>query len=319
MERSEKRTPLQYVGLYVVGIIVGAANVIPGVSGGTMAFILGIYEELLDSIRRFASGRAVKMFATLKFKMAYRTLPWQFMSVLLLGIVSASVLLAPPLRWMLDNRVSLILAFFFGLVLASIITVLARLSKFDWRNILALCIGTAAGWLVVGLDAVNSPPDAWWYLTICGAVAICAMILPGISGSFILMLMGRYKDVLAAIEGVVHFDDFADSLLTLFWFIVGVVLGLASFARLLSWLFKRRRDLTIAALAGFMVGSLRKIWPWKLGDMLDGENVPPEIDGEFCAAVVLLIIGFALVMGIELAARRFERRAASKQSEDKVC
>lgn len=307
MENSKKRSPLEYVGLYVIGIVVGAANVIPGVSGGTMAFILGIYEELLDSIRKFASGSTVKMLAAFKLKEAYRTLPWRFLFVLLLGIVSASLLLAKPLKWMLENQVSFILAFFFGLVLASIITVLLRLSKFSWKLIPALAAGTAAGWLIVGLTAVQSPPEAWWYLVLCGAVAICAMILPGISGSFILMLMGRYKDVLAAIDGVVHRSNFGGSLLTLALFVVGVVLGLASFARLLSWMFKRWRDLTISVLAGFMVGSLRKIWPWKAGDVLENGNVLPQVDGCFWIAVALAVTGFALVVAIELVARYFER------------
>ena len=319
MGRSEKRTPAGYVWLYIVGIIVGAANVIPGVSGGTMAFILGIYEELLDSIRRFVSGSALKLYAAFKVREAFRTLPWPFMSVLLFGIVSASVLLAKPLKWMLENQVSFILAFFFGLVLASIITVMARISKFRWTLIPALGIGAAAGWLIVGLTAIQSPPDAWWYLVLCGAVAICAMILPGISGSFILMLMGRYKDVLTAIDGVVHRSNFGHSLLTLGLFVVGVVLGLASFAQLLSWMFRRWRDLTIAVLAGFMVGSLRKIWPWKAGDVLDNANVLPHLDGRFWIAVGLAVLGLVLVIAIELAARRFEKRAAvaaKKQSEE---
>ena len=314
METSKKRSPLGYVGLYVVGIIVGAANVIPGVSGGTMAFILGIYEELLDAIRRFASKDALKMFCPGKFKATARTLPWGFMSVLLLGVVSASLLLAPPIKWMLHYRLSFILAFFFGLVLASIITVMMRLSKFHWTLIPALAVGTAAGWLVVGLDAIQSPPEAPWYLIVCGAVAICAMILPGISGSFILMLMGRYENVLAAIEGVVHGENFGENLLTLILFVIGVVLGLASFARLLSWMFKRWRDLTIAVLAGFMVGSLRKIWPWKFGDV-NSDNILPQVDDErFWIAVVLAVVGFALVIAIEFAARRFEKRAAAVEN-----
>lgn len=316
MENTKKRSLPGYVGLYVVGIIVGAANVIPGVSGGTMAFILGIYEELLDSIRSFASGRAVKLLAGFKLKEAYRTLPWRFLLVVLLGIVSASVLLAKPLKWMLENQLSFILAFFFGLVLASIITVLVRISKFDWTLIPALVFGAAAGWLIVGMTAIQSPPDAWWYLVLCGAVAICAMILPGISGSFILMLMGRYKDVLAAIDGVVHRSNFGGSLLTLVLFVVGVVVGLASFARLLSWMFKRWRDLTIAVLAGFMVGSLRKIWPWKIDDDLEKLNRLPQLDGRFWLAVALALAGFALVVVIEFAARHFEKQRKSVKSAE---
>ena len=321
MEKSEKRTLGGYLWLYVVGVIVGAADVIPGVSGGTMALVLGIYEELLDSIRRFASGRTVKMLASFKLKEAYRTLPWPFMAVLLLGIASASVLLAKPLTWMLTHRVSFILAFFFGLVLASIITVLMRIPKFSWRLIPGFVFGAAVGWLIVGMKMIQSPPEAWWYLVLCGAVAICAMILPGISGSFILLLMGRYVTVMAAIKNIFHRDAFLASLQTLALFTVGVVLGVASFSRLLSWMFKRWRDLTIVVLAGFMLGSLRKIWPWQDGDILKGRtvNALPRIDGGFWIAVLLAVAGFVLVMAIELLARRFERRAASKQSEGTVC
>ena len=315
MEISKKRSPLGYVGLYIVGVIVGAANVIPGVSGGTMAFILGIYEELLDAIRRFASKDALRMLWPGKFKAAARTLPWGFMSVLLLGVVSASLLLAPPIKWMLHYQLSFILAFFFGLVLASIITVLLRLSKFNWVLIPALAAGTAAGWLVVGLEAVQSPPEAHWYLVVCGAVAICAMILPGISGSFILMLMGRYENVLAAIDGVVHMEDFGENLLTLLLFVIGIVLGLASFARLLSWMFRCWRDLTIAVLAGFMIGSLRKIWPWKFGDVNSDNTLPQVGDERFWIAVSLALAGFALVIVIELVARRFEKRGGAVQAE----
>lgn len=310
MKKSGKRSAAGYLGIYLAGLVVGAANVIPGVSGGTMAFVLGIYEELLESIRAFTTAGTWKMLFSFRLRQAFRTLPWPFLLWLLLGIVSASVLLAKPLKWMLENRLSLILAFFFGLVLASIITVLVRVSKFSWTLVPALVVGTVLGWLVVGFTAIQSPPEAWWYLVLCGAVAICAMILPGISGSFILMLMGRYERILGAIDGVVHRNDFGGNLLTLVLFVVGVVLGLASFAQLLSWTFKRYRDLTIAVLAGFMVGSLRKIWPWKSGDV-DSGNILPRIDGSFWIAVALLVAGFVLVMAMELLARHFEKRAAA--------
>ena len=311
MENPVKRSGVGYLGLYIVGLIVGAANVIPGVSGGSMAFILGIYEELLNAIREFSSPRCIRMLCSFKLKEAYRTLPWPFMLVLLLGILSASALLAKPIKWMLEHELAFILAFFFGLVAASVITVLARLSKFSFPLIPGLVAGTAVGWWVVGLTAVQSPPDSWWYLMLCGAVAICAMILPGISGSFILVLMGRYKDVLGAIENLVNRVEIGPSVLLLAIFSVGVVLGLASFAQLLSWTFKRYRDLTIATLAGFMIGSLRKIWPWKIDGVLDNANTLPPIDGRFYAAVGLLVLGFVLVMAIEVAARYFEKRQKS--------
>ena len=292
MKNSEQRSVLGHVGLYVIGLIVGAANVIPGVSGGSMAFILDIYEELLNAIRSFTSVGNWKLVFTGKFRQAAKAMPWAFMVILLLGVLSASVLLAKPIKWMLENELAFILAFFFGLVAASVITVLLRLSKFRLSLLFWLALGTAAGWLVVGLTAVQSPPDSWWYMVLCGAVAICAMILPGISGSFILMLMGRYKDVLGAIENLTRRTDLGASVLTLALFTVGVVVGLASFAQLLSWTFKRYRDLTIATLAGFMVGSLRKIWPWKAGDLLENGNVLPRIDNRFYIALGLLVIGF---------------------------
>ena len=316
MENPKKRSFSGYVGLYVAGIIVGAADVIPGVSGGTMAFILGIYEEMLNAIRSFASVRTVRMLGTFKVKEAYRSLPWQFVLVLLLGVGSAAVLLAKPITWMLEHRLSFILAFFFGLVAASVITVLCRVGKFKVLLIPGLVAGTAVGWWVAGLtEGMQSPPDSWWYLVLCGAVAICAMILPGISGSFILMLMGHYKTVMKAIDGLKSFKDVSDNLMTLGFFFLGIVLGLASFAQLLSWMFKRWRDLTIVVLAGFMIGSLRKIWPWKVGNDFKAGNVLPQIDGQFWIAVALAVAGFALVVAIELAARYLEKRQNKKSAD----
>ena len=137
------------------------------------------------------------------------------------------------------------------------------------------------------------------------------MILPGISGSFILVLMGRYKDVLGAIDNVLHRVEFGHSVLLLVLFTIGVVLGLASFVRILSWTFKRYRDITIVTLAGFMIGSLRKVWPWKIDGLLENGNTVPQIDGRFYIALGLLVVGFVLVMAIEVAARYFEKRQSS--------
>ena len=316
MKKKGSRSAVGYLGVYLAGLVVGAANVIPGVSGGTMAFVLGIYEELLDSIRSFTTAATWKMLLSFRLRQAYRTLPWPFLLWLMLGIMSASVLLAKPITWMLKYRLSLILAFFFGLVAASVVTVLLRLSKFSLPLIPALLSGTAVGWWVAGLtEGMQSPPDAWWYLVLCGAVSVCAMILPGISGSFILMLMGPYYRIMGALGGLADTARLAENLTTLGLFAVGVVLGLGSFAQLLSWTFKRYRDLTITVLAGFMVGSLRKIWPWKVGDAIENANTLPRPDGDLVWALGLLLFGFALVVVIELVARHFEKKRPAEPVE----
>ena len=316
MQIPKKRSATGYFGVYLAGLVVGAANVIPGVSGGTMAFVLGIYEELLDSIRVFTTADTWKMLLTFKWGRAYRSLPWPFLLWLMVGVMSASVLLAKPITWMLAHRLPLILAFFFGLVAASVITVLSRLSKFCFALIPALLFGAAVGWWVAGLtEGMQSPPEAWWYLVLCGAVAVCAMILPGISGSFILMLMGPYYKIMGALGKLSSFENIGENLMTLGVFAVGAVLGLGSFAQLLSWTFRRYRDLTITVLAGFMVGSLRKIWPWKVGDVMENANTLPRLDGGFGLALGLLIFGFVLVVAIELAARYYEKQRLNKPVE----
>ena len=313
MADRSKRSWFDYAGLFFSGFLVGAANVIPGVSGGTMAFVLGIYEELLESIRAFTLVDTWKMLLRFRIRQACRTLPWPFLLWLLLGIAAASLLFAKPITWMLTHRLPFILAFFFGLVAASVITVLCRLNKFRLALIPALAAGVAVGWWVAGLtEGMQSPPEGWWYLVLCGAVAVCAMILPGISGSFILMLMGRYYDIMGAIGGLTTFKEIGANLWTLLWFIVGIVAGLASFVQLLSWTFRRFRDLTIAVLAGFMVGSLRKIWPWKVDDAMQNANTLPQLDRDFYIALAWLAAGFALVLVIEFTARRFEKKSVQQ-------
>lgn len=310
---ERRRRPLrEYIKLFFCGAIMGAADVVPGVSGGTMAFILGIYNELLDSIREFLSPRTVKM--VLKFRVGemYRTLPWPFLLALALGILGAIVLFATPIKWMLENRLVLILSFFFGLVLGSAATVLRQVEKWDAWRIAALILGAAAGFLIVGLPVLASPPAGKWYLVLCGAVAICAMILPGISGSFILLLMGRYDYVLNAVHEIKTRTNLSANLLTLALFCCGIVVGIAFFVRLLSWLLKKYHDLTVAVLIGFMLGSLRKVWPWKANDVLNNANVMPAFDSGLLTAIGLVLAGFFLVLVIEFAARKIESRQQEK-------
>jgi putative membrane protein len=210
---------------------------------------------------------------------------------------------------MLENKPVLLWSFFFGLVVASIFTVIKRVKQWGVSTIVAAIIGAIAAFFIVGLVPTQTP-DTSWFLFLSGFIAICAMILPGISGSFILVLLGKYQDVLSAVND--------RDILTLFFVAAGAAIGIVTFAQVLSWLFKRYHDVTVAVLIGLMVGSLRKIWPWKetLRTMLDrhGEPIPVEQinvwpqawSSEVTIALILAIVGFVLVFVLDWWASRSE-------------
>lgn len=289
------RTVRQHLYLLITGVTMGAADVVPGVSGGTMAFIMGIYEELVDAIKSF-NWEVIKRLIGLRPRAALDAIPWQFLLVLGLGILSAFFTLARPISWLLDNRPVLLYAFFFGLILASI-TAVAR--QIDWSPMALICllVGTVVAYNVVGLVPVEMPQTAL-VLFLSGMAAITAMILPGISGSFILLILGQYKFVIDSIkEGAV---------LGLVPLALGCVVGILGFVRILSWLLKNYNQWTIAVLVGFMVGSLRRIWPFKVtleetmsrnGQLipLRQANVLPEVDATLWLALGLCVTGFVVV------------------------
>lgn len=309
---NSQRTIKDYLVLAAKGFSMGAADVVPGVSGGTMAFILGIYEELLDSIRAFLSPAAFMLVIKLKWKEAFNTLPWPFLLTLFTGIMTAIFTLAKFLEWMLNNRPELLWSFFFGLVAASILTVIKRVKNWNAAAFVAVIVGAIAAWIIVGMVPAEMTHNPL-FLFVSGFIAICAMILPGISGSFILVLLGQYEYILSAVNN----RDF----ITLALVAAGAVVGLGTFAQVLGWLFKRYHDVTVAVLIGFMAGSLRKIWPWKEtlsfmtdrhGEMVPIEQInvlPPGLTSEVMLAILLAIIGFALVMAIEYVGTRKEKVA----------
>jgi len=295
---TPKRSLFDYLVLASKGFCMGAADVVPGVSGGTMAFILGIYEELLDAIKSF-NVRSLRLILTLKTKAFFQAISWKFLLALGLGILTAIFTLARLLAWLLHNTPVLIWSFFLGLILASVVAVSRRVQSWRFTTWISLAAGLIGIYLLVGL-VPGTTPNEIWFLFISGAVAICAMILPGISGSFILVLMGKYQYILEAVN--------QRDVLVLFTVAAGAAVGIAAFSRLLSWLLLRYHDLMVAFLTGLMLGSLRKVWPWKktLESIMDrhGDSVPiieanvfpDSFNGEVIAALALITAGFLVVL-----------------------
>ena len=312
-QQPAPRSLIDYVGLAAVGFVMGASNIVPGVSGGTLALILGIYEELIDSIRAVLNREALKHLLRLRIVQALKLVPWQFLLSVAIGVFAAVFTVSYFLEWVLEHYPSLLWAFFFGLVLASIFTVSRRLQNWGIAPMLGLVVGAVATYVIVGLVPVQTP-NTWWFLFMSGALAIPAMVLPGVSGAFILVLLGKYQYLLSAVTN--------RDLVPLLWVIAGAGIGIVTFAQVLGWLFKRYHDVTVAVLIGMLVGSLRKIWPWKetVEYILDrhGSEIPTKqinilpsaFGGQVGLAVVLAILGFILIWGINTWANRRERDEA---------
>lgn len=280
----------------------GAADVVPGVSGGTIAFISGIYEELINSINQ-VNLKTLKLLKTGGFGAVWKSINGNFLISLLIGIAISIISLAKIIRHVLETQPILIWSFFFGLVLASIFFVAKQITRWNLGSIILLLTGAFIAYFITTLTpqtAVISYP----YIFLCGALAICAMILPGISGSYILLLLGVYKPVLDAI----HYRDFK----ILGVLMAGAVVGILSFSRLLKWLFDHYQNLTLATLTGFIIGSLNKIWPWKVilqSEIIEGklkilqeESISPlnfQGDNQLLFAVILSGIGFLFIIFLE--------------------
>ena len=301
------RTAKDYLVLVSKGIAMGAADVVPGVSGGTIAFITGIYEELINSIKS-VNIKAIKLLLSFKIAEFWKTINGTFLVSVLLGIGISVFSLAKGLKYLLDNHPVLVWSFFFGLIVASAIYVAKSITKWN----IATIVSGIAGIVIAYFITVITPAEAnttYWFIFLSGAIAICAMILPGISGSFILVLLGMYKFILDAVGNL--------QIAVILVFLVGAAIGIITFSNVLSWLLKKYHNQTIAVLAGFMVGSLNKVWPWKKitetftdrhGEVkpLVEVNVLPgtyeQITGNnafLVGAIILAIVGFSLIFVIE--------------------
>ena len=293
--------------LFLKGIGMGAANVIPGVSGGTIAFITGIYERLVNCINNIDS-QAVKMLFKGRFKELWKHIDGNFLLWIVAGVAVATLSLAKLMLFLLQNHPIQTWAFFFGLIIASSILMLSGLK--NWKTVDAICLvcGVILGIFICTLSPVESP-DNLLYIFLCGALSICAMILPGISGSFILLVMGKYEYIMSAIDGFLHFNLY--SMLVLAVFLIGCICGILAFAKFLHWLLGKWNRQTLVVLSGFVLGSLVKVWPWNsyssAPDPLTGEVPGLHIPG----AVLWCLAGIILVLGLEMLGKLFKSKDSS--------
>lgn len=304
----------------------GAADVVPGVSGGTIAFISGIYQELIDSI----NGINLSLLKTLKkegLKVAWKQANASFLVSLLFGIAISVLTFSKIITHLLDTEPILVWSFFFGLIIASILLIWKQITNWKIISIAALIFGIILTYYITIARPVSSP-DSYPYIFISGFIAIIAMILPGISGAFILLLMGSYETIIGTInqfrEGItqMNMEVLSTAMLKLGVFAIGAIIGLKSFSKILHWMFEKHKNTTLALLIGFMIGSLNKVWPWK--EVLEtrmnshGETVsfleksilPQDFigDAQVITAISLSLVGFLVIYGIEKVAARLGKK-----------
>lgn len=311
----------------VKGACMGAADVIPGVSGGTIAFIMGIYDEFVGSLASI-NGEALKLLLKGRFSAFWKHINGSFLLSLVAGIGISVIALAGLMQMLLSDFPIQTWAFFFGLIVASSIFIIRGISGWKLRDGLLLILGVALGAVICTLSPTQTP-DGLWFIFLSGALAICAMILPGISGSFILLILGKYQYIMGCISGLVSGVDFTRNLLILGVFGLGAIIGILSFTRFLHWLLARWKKETMIVLAGFIIGSLVKIWPWANAEAIvlsqfpelaaSGESLPAEIISQYMAsadlhiggAILFALIGFCLVTGIEMAGKLVSRKKSA--------
>ncbi len=293
-----KRGIKDYGMLMLKGIAMGAADVVPGVSGGTVAFIVGIYEELINSIKSI-NPTNLKLLFSLRIAEFWKAINANFLLALVSGIAISIFSLAKLITYLLENEPVLVWAFFFGLVLSSTYFVAKTITQWDWKTYLFFVIGTVGAYFITVATPTETPNNLF-FIFLCGAIAICAMILPGISGSFILVLLGKYFYIMSAVKSL--------NIVVMLVFICGAFIGITSFSNVLSFLLRRFHNTTIATLAGFMLGSLNKVWPWKetVETYVDSHgHIKPLVEENILPntllweGIGLMLFGFILVYVLE--------------------
>lgn len=289
----------------VKGICMGAADVIPGVSGGTIAFMTGIYEDLVGSINAI-NMTALRLLFTGKLKQFWKQINGNFLLALAAGILISILSLAKTMQFLLATHPIQTWAFFFGLIVASSIFILKGIKEWRIKDAVILAAGIILGAVVCTLSPTETP-DGLWFIFLCGAIAICAMILPGISGSFILLILGKYQYMMGSISNIVSSEATAKDFLVILVFAAGAVTGIIAFSKFLHWLLARYHRQTILILAGFIIGSLVKVWPWS-----NAEAIASQADMHIPGAIIFALAGFLLVIGIETASNIIKKSRQNK-------
>ncbi|NLX40351.1 MAG: DUF368 domain-containing protein [Bacteroidales bacterium] len=289
-----------YLLVTLKGLCMGAADVIPGVSGGTIAFLTGIYGDLINSIKSI-DLEALKLLFTGKFRKFWIKINGNFLFSLVLGILISIFSLAKVMQYLLVNHPIPLWSFFFGLILASPVYILKGIEIKKLIHLIPAIVGMAVGVLIC-LISPTETTDALWFIFLCGAIAVCAMILPGISGSFVLLLLGKYAYIIGAVSDL--------NISVLLVFAVGAIIGIILFSKFLSWLLKKVYNGTLFFLSGLMIGSLVKVWPWKrvLESGVDRPVLPGDYSGDpqLHHAVIWFAVGVLLLFGIEYLAKRLK-------------
>ena len=301
------KTFTEHAYLFFKGVGMGTADIVPGVSGGTIAFITGIYEALLTAIASINS-RLVLQVLRLNLKQALAGLHLRFLVTLVCGIALAVISTSHLMHYLLTEHAVQTWSVFFGLITASILVVAHSINK-RFTTFPALILGAILAYGITGLIPLYTPEEPW-FIFFSGMIAICAMILPGLSGSFILLILGKYAFITAALRNPVNPDNLEIILI----FITGCLVGILGFSRILRYGLARWHDYTLALLTGIMLGSMRKVWPWKITlesqiirgkeHVLREENVWPLLDIEFGIALLLMLTGFTLVMLLDKISRQ---------------
>ena len=306
------------------GFLMGAADIVPGVSGGTVALILGVYQRLINAISQ-CNSTFVKLLVGRKWKEAAEHIDLKFVVSLGAGIACGIVGLASLMNFLLTNHMSLTFATFSGMILASSLLVGRQILAWKVQHVGLLILGIIVALRLVTLPALQNPPDTLWYMFFCGMIGITAMILPGISGAFLLLLLSRYHFITESIKGVLHGELSVQILMSLAIFAIGCLTGLLSFSRVLKWLLSKHHDATMAVLCGFMLGSLYKLWPFqqdttpeivKFKHKIFQHYVPDGFSNHVLAAIGLCAAGIAVVLVLDTFSGRTASLSAVEQPSE---